>query len=260
MINKKNNASGATLIELMVAMFIGSLVVIGAYQAYNYVTKSTSRENAKALIQKDIVAITERLGKDIRMAGNGLPGSGIRLRLNTQSSDSMGVFYNHELTKAKPVADIGYSDVKLFVDNCVGAKAGGYVCIEGISIDTVYNRITRVGNNSTGVDTIHLEEKVGAGTFPIASTTVYYCKGILYLLGATPSDEGLTVRIDNASLLLGKYIDTLNVIPRSNTGAVLGSDFDAIASMEVMVGGYIGTGANRNMLSESITIGIRNNK
>jgi len=260
MINRKKNVSGTTLIELMVAMFIGSLVVIGAYQAYNYVTKSTARENEKALILKDIVAITERLGKDIRMSGNGLPGSGIRLQLNTNTSDSLGIFYNDNLTKAKPVANISYSDIKLYVDNCVGAKAGAYVCIEGIGIDTVYNRITGVGNNPSGVDTIYLEEKVGAGTFPIASTNIYYCKGILYLLGVTSPDEGLTVRIDKASLLLGKYIDTLNVIPKSNTGAILVSNFDAIASMEVLVGGYIGTGSNRNMLSESITIGIRNNK
>jgi prepilin-type N-terminal cleavage/methylation domain-containing protein len=260
MINWKKNVSGTTLIELMVAVFIGSLVVMGAYQAYNYVTKSTARENEKALIQKDIVAVTERLGKDIRMAGNGLPGSGVRLRLHTNKSDSMGIFYNHELTKAKPVANIGYSDLRLFVDNCVGARVGAYICISGVGIDTVYNRITRVGNNPTGVDTIYLEELVGAGTFPVASTMIYYCKGILYLLGTTGTDEGLTVRIDNASIPLGKYIDTLNVMPKSKTGAILLSDFDAIASMDILVGGYIGTGANRNMLSESITIGIRNNQ
>jgi hypothetical protein len=260
MTTRKNMTSGTTIIELMVAMFIGSLVVMGAYQAYNFVTKSTARENEKALIQKDIVFITERLGKDIRMAGNGLPGSGIRLRLNTQASDSLGVFYNENLTKAKPVADIGYNDVKLFVDNCDGAKAGAYVCIQGNEIDTIYSRISRVGNNPTGVDTIHLEERVGAGTFPIASTTIYYCKGIIYLLGLTPSDHGLTLRIDNTSLLLGKHIDTLNVVPKDQSGAILASNFDAVASLEVLVGGYIGTGSNRNMLSESITIGIRNNK
>lgn len=255
-----NKNRGATLIELMVAMFIGSLVVMGAYQAYNYVTKSTSRENEKALILKDIVSMTERLGKDIRMAGNGLPGSGIRLRLNTTTSDSLGIFYNDNLTKAKPLANIGFSDLALYVDNCVGAKAGAYVCIEGVGIDTVYNRISRVGNNPTGVDTIYLEERVGAGTFPIAVTTIYYCKGILYLLGTTPSEQGLTVRIDNMSLLLGKHIDTLSVVPKNRAGAILATNFDDVASMEVIVGGYIGTGGNRIMLSESITVGVRNTK
>jgi prepilin-type N-terminal cleavage/methylation domain-containing protein len=257
---RKNKEAGATLIELMVAMFIGSLVVLGAYQAYNYVTKSTARENEKALIQKDIVSMTERIGKDIRMAGNGLPGSGIRLRLNTASSDTLGIFYNDNLTKAKPAANIGYSDTKIYVDNCVGAKAGGYVCIEGVGIDTVYCKISRVGNNSTGVDTIHLDGSVGAGTFPIASTIVYYCKGILYLLGLTPSEHGLTIRVDNSSLLLGEHIDTLNIIPKNRSGTILTTNFDDVASLQVLVGGYIGTGANRNMLSESITVGVRNTK
>ncbi len=258
MINRKKDISGATLIELMVAMFIGSLVVMGAYQAYNYVTKSTARENEKALIQKDIVTITERLGKDIRMAGNGLPGNGIRVALYTDKSDTLELFYNNELTGAKPAANILYDDVKLFAANCVGAKADGYICIAGRSVDTIYRQISRVGNNASGVDTIHLDGKVGAGTFLIDSTMLHYCDRIAYEI-QTVDGEGTLVLSKNAmGVPLGSKIDTMNITPKNKAGTVLTGGFENTSLIEVLVGGYIGKGANRNMLSETMQVGIRN--
>ncbi|NLD94860.1 MAG: prepilin-type N-terminal cleavage/methylation domain-containing protein [Fibrobacter sp.] len=258
MINRIKDVSGATLIELMVAMFIGSLVVMGAYQAYNYVTKSTARENEKALIQKDIVTITERLGKDIRMAGNGLPGNGIRVALYTDKSDTLELFYNLELTGANPVADILYDDVKLFAANCLGAKAGGYICITGQSIDTIYKQISRVGNNASGEDTIYLSSKVGAGTFPKGVTKLHYCDRIAYEI-QTADGEGTLVLSKNAiGVPLGSKIDTMNITPKNKAGTALTSGFENTSLIEVLVGGYIGKGANRNMLSETIQVGIRN--
>lgn len=258
MINRNKNISGTTLIELMVAMFIGSLVVTGAYQAYNYVTKSTTRENEKALIQKDIVTITERLGKDIRMAGNGLPDNGIRVVLHTDKSDTLELFYNMGLTSAKPAADILYDDVKLFATNCLGAKADGYICIAGQNIDTIYRQISRVGDNASGADTIYLSGKVGAGTFPIGVTMLQYCDRIAYEI-QTAGGEGTLVLSKNAiGVPLGSKIDTMNITPKNKDGVVLTAGFENTSLIEVLVGGYIGKGANRNMLSETILVGIRN--
>jgi len=251
---------GTTLIELSVAMLVSSIVVAGAYQAYEYVTRSTQRENDKALLQRDIITIMELVGKDIRSAGIGLPGNGIQVTLSESESDMLYIYQNETKTATTLKNSLNYDATSILVTDCSGAKAGGSVCVAGVGLDTVYCPISRVGNDVSagGVDTVYLTGVAGAGVFQVASTTVYFCHKKVYKINKTGSSASFVLQHDALESPLGERIDSLNITPKDEDGVVLTSDYNLTRSIDIFVGGYVGSGANRQLMSEQTMVSIRN--
>lgn len=244
--------------ELSVAMLIGSIVISTAYKSHEYISKSTERENQKALIQRDVMTVTEKLSREIRMAGMGLPGNGVVANLSDTSSDELQVFSNDTKGIRQLAANVSYSDTMIFVDSIIGAKTTGWVCIAGVGRDTIYREISALGENYSGSDTVHLEGIVGAGIFTIGTTDVYYCSRVLFKIQTTGSSAGMIVQKNGVAVNLGGKIDTLNIILKNSSGTVLTTDFRKAAFITVFAGGYVGKGLNRNLISESMDINIRN--
>jgi hypothetical protein len=64
--------------------------------------------------------------------------------------------------------------------------------------------------------------------------------------------------MNNLNIPLSKLIDSINIVPKSNDGAVLvgaGSDAKVIA---IIVGGHIKGGTNDYFCAESTEVNIRN--
>jgi hypothetical protein len=249
---------GTSLVELSVAMLIGSIVLTTAYKTNDYISRSTDRENQKALIQRDIITVTEKLGREIRMAGLGLPGNGVKAELSDTSSDKLQVFSNDTKSKTQLAVNLSYSDTKIFVNSIVGAKSTGWVCIAGNGLDTIYCNITAIGENISGPDTVYLNGTVGAGVFTIAATDVYFCTRVLFEIEKTGSSSSLVVQKNGIAVNLGGKIDSLNIVLRNSSGTVIAAGFENAAMVTVFTGGYVGNGQNRFLVSESMDINIRN--
>ena len=250
--------SGTTLLELSIAMLIGSIVISGAYKAHEYVSRSTERENEKALIQRDIIDVTEKLGREIRMAGLGLPGNGIKAELSDISSDILQVFSNDTKSKTQLTSNLSYYNTHILVNGITGANAKGWVCIAGASLDTIYCKISALGENASGPDTVYLDGIVGLGVFTVAATEIYFCSRVLFKIEKSESSVSMVVEKNESSVKLGGEIDTLNITLNNSSGTVLTGGFENTAVITVFTGGYVGDGQNRTLVSESIDVNVRN--
>lgn len=258
MILKMLNSKGTSLLELTVAMLIGSLVISAAYKSHDYLSKSAARESKKAEIQRDIVTIIEKFEHDIRMAGIGLPGNGIEAELSDTASDKLFIYMNSGKTGASLTTAATYCNTKLIVTNAEGATVNGYVCLAANGVDTIYRAITGIGINPSGVDTIYLNSQIASGPYPIASSTVNYCTRIAFKIEKIENKKRLVTVRNQVSVPLGTNIDTLALIPKRYSGTVVGTDLTSAGVMSVFTGGYVGTGSNRRLISESTEVNIRN--
>ncbi len=252
------SSAGTTLLELSIAMLVGSLVISAAYKSHEYLTRSTEREKVKALIQRDIISVNEQMSRDIRMSGLGLPGNGVRVDLSDTSSDELQIFANETKGSAKLSVNLGFNDTKIFVDTLAGANDKGWVCIAGQEIDTIYCQMIGTGYNPMGPDTVYLNGIVGAGTFQPSTTQLYYCTRTLFKINKSESSRSFVVKKNETAVELGGYIDTFNIILKSISGTVLASDFKNAAVLTILTGGYVGNGSNLNLISETTDINIRN--
>jgi hypothetical protein len=252
------SSAGTSLLELSIAMLVGSIVITCSYKAHEYISRSTERENEKALIQRDVMTVTEKLSREIRMAGMGLPGNGVLAVLSDTSSDELQVFSNDTKGVRQLTANLSYNDTMIFVDSIIGAKPTGWVCIAGVGRDTIYREIAALGENTFGPDTVHLEGIVGAGVFKAFFTDIYFCSRVLFKIEKTGQSSCMVVQKNGVAVQLGGKIDTLNIILKNSLGTVLTTDFRKAAFITVFAGGYVGKGLNRNLVSESMDINIRN--
>lgn len=252
------SSAGTTLLELSIAMLVGSFVISAAYKSHQYLTRSTEREKVKALIQRDIISVNEQMCRDIRMSGLGLPGNGIIANLSDISSDELQVFSNENKSSAKLSVNLCYDDIKIFVDTLEGAAGNGWVCIAGEGIDTIYCQMIGTGYSPAGPDTVYLNGIVGAGTFQPSAAELYYCTRTLFRINKNESSCSFIVQKNETSVELGGYIDTFNIMLKSISGTVLSGDFKNAAVLTILTGGYVGSGSNRNLISETTDINIRN--
>jgi hypothetical protein len=203
--------------------------------------------------------VTEKIGHDIRMAGIGLPGNGVQMALYDTSSDQLEIFLNETKSQTKLATNLSFYDVKILVVDCSKAVSDGWVCIASNGLDTLYRKVSSIGNCTvSGPDTIHLSGIVAAGVFTVAATDIYFCKRIMYRVQKSGSVVNLVVQRNQIAVNLGENLDTLNIEPQNSTGTVLTSSFENTATIVIFAGGYVGTGLNRNLISESTQINIRN--
>ncbi len=248
------SSAGTSLIELSIAVFIGSIIITSAYRSHEYLSRSAERENQKAMIQRDLITATEKMSREIRMAGLDLPGNGIQATLSDTSSDELQVFSNESQSKTELTSNLAYSDIKMYVQNVTGAVADGWVCIAGNGLDTVYRKIANVVEPNT----VYLSGPVGAGTFATMSTEIYFCKRFVFKISKTGESSAFTIRRNALSIDIGGKIDTFNIILKNSAGTVITSNFESTKTVSLFVGGYVGNGSNRSLISESIDINVRN--
>src|SRR3990172_11494145 len=68
-----NNAIGFTLVELLIAVFIGSVVVILIYNFFDYQQKSYTLQDQLVEVQQNLRIGMDALTRDLRMTGYGVP-------------------------------------------------------------------------------------------------------------------------------------------------------------------------------------------
>ncbi len=247
--------SGLTALELTIAVTLGAVVISAAYKAQISFSKAASRENDKALLQRDLMHVCDILERDIRMAGLGLPGNGIEPVLSDTASDKLVIFINKDNIRRNLTADISVTDAKILVNNTGSLKWGGWVCLEGSTI--VFKEISRIGECfGTNPDTIYLNGPINAGPFTVATTVAHSADRIVYCI-KNGTENNLIRGLNKKDVMISTNIDSLSIIPKTNNGIPLSSGNNARV-ITAILGGYIGKGANRNFIAESTEVNIRN--
>ncbi|MBN1575678.1 MAG: hypothetical protein JW913_03950 [Chitinispirillaceae bacterium] len=250
------NTAGTSLIELVIALFITSIVTIGAYQAYQFFTISSTREKQKAELQRDIITVSNIIERDIRMAGCGLPGNGVSTHLVDEENDHLSCYSNEQRLETTLTTTADPAHTKIIVADAAGFVVNGYVCLADPP-DTCYRRITRIGIYAGGEDTLVLSRAIYYGPFDYTTTHVYPATKFSYKLTGSPTPSIQRLK-NNAPLPLGGKLDSIIVILKNAAGNPVGASVGDAAVVMVVVGGHIGNGGNRVFLADSTEVNIRN--
>lgn len=247
------NCNGFSMVEITVGLFISSILLTSAYKANQFFTKGTMHETAKASFQKDIITVSDFLTKDIRMSGLNLPGNGIRITLNKDANDQMEIYTNDSghMTLLEAVPD--HSDKKFRVKDGSGMHSGHWLCLNIPSTDTVYRQILRVGMNANGADTIYLYQNLDLNLS--SATRIYPAKRVTYSI---TNPRGLVRSMNGTNTPLGNSIETLEIVPKSLTGTVLGNMGKQAAVLQVYIASRLKSGNSYSIISDSVEVNIRN--
>ena len=251
------NIRGTSLVELSIAMLVGSLVISAAFQTHRYISRSADRENTKALLQRDICTISQFIEKDIRMAGLGLPGNGIEPQIVANTNHELSIYMNEKGKVSTLSGSASSNDLSLLIQDASGMNANGWICVSGAA-GTIYKEILGIGNSATGPDTIYLGEQLGAGPFGIDSK-VYFAKRIHYSVVNFP-ETGFLRRVNGLETSLSAIIDSVKITLRDSLGNIVNNSPASAAFLSVMFGGKVGSGNNTSFLAESTEVNIRNKK
>jgi hypothetical protein len=191
------------------------------------------------------------------MAGCNLPGNGVTAILQNEADDRLSMYTNENRRETTLAADgqPGYS--KIFIMDTAGFKTYGYACIAAPTVDTLYKRITRIGVNNSGPDTLYFSSNLYYGPFPVATTHVYPAVRVRYQVYGNPAQKLYRVR-NTDTLRIGGLLDSLNIIPKNAAGNPVGFASDQASVITVLLGGHVGKDRNRVFIGDSIEVNIRN--
>ena len=251
--------SGASLLEVVIALALSTIVISVSYKLYRYIEISTGREKQKAELQRDIITVSNIIETDIRMAGVGLPGNGVAAFLSDTVSDRLTLFTNENRTSTTLASNVTTGSTKLLVNDSAGFKTGGWVCLEGIGVDTTYWYISHFGYNHSGVDTLSIAPPI-LSAYSVSGTLVYPAVRIGYLIGNGTGTTPKLLRLrNNLSIDLGAKLDSIDVLPKDKLGNLLTMGSIKNASvLTVVVGGFIGFNNSRVFMADSTEVNIRN--
>ena len=247
---------GTTLLELIIGMIITSIIVWSVYKVWHGFDLRTTREKYKTELQRDIIAVTNLIERDIRRAGFGLPGNGIYVNLDDDANDEI-TFYNNDNATSTILAQHAQPvHTTIYVNDASIFTAGAAVCLAGT--DTIYRTIQHAGVSATSDDTLMLIARINtAQPLWAGSTTAYPAMSIGYEISNDP--VALTRTRDGAGMSFGKKLDSIKVEPKDDNGNILAGTGKEASVISIITGGYVGKGGNRVFLAESTEVNIRNN-
>ncbi len=248
------NTAGTTILELIIALFIGSLVIAGVYRFYRSFNETTSREKLKAELQQDITMVSNFIERDIRMAGCGLPGKGVDAVLTDVQSDELSLFINENRRETTLTSAVQPAHTTIYISDVNGFAADQWVCLAGP--DTIYRRIISIVDNGSSPYTLEMDEAAVSGPFETATTRVFPATRVRYQVSGSPLQ---LQRIKNgASVPIGGKVDSINIVPKSGAKVPVVCSIDNASLIMVVIGRHIGQGGNRFFMADSTEINMRN--
>jgi len=193
------NPTGFTLIELMIALLISSILVIQIYNFFDYQQRSYALQDQLQEMQQNLRVAMDALTRDLRIIGYGVPYAASQStlpRITNATENSITFLANYSDVHTELASDYT-SGTRL----CVNSKSGFN------SSDTIYitdgnnwnqATITGTGTNSspcTSKDYLDISSAL-SNTYPVGST-VHVVNTIRYTIDTSKNE--LERSIDGAS-------------------------------------------------------------
>jgi type II secretory pathway component PulJ len=237
-----NEENGYTLVEAVIALLLGSLVLMAIYSAINTVQTSSSKIESKVTAQQDTRGAMELMAMEIQMASyNPLLKSNIWV----SSTDCVSVASN-QIYKGIQEAGANSITIEMDITDATGTNTDGDGAIDGpneiirYNYDPTNNYITRQTRTAAACATAPALPFLGATTANATTQTVWvvnnavgipvfrYYDGKNNALAAPVSDIGdirkieitLVTQTSNKDIGTGgqrQIIYTTSVIPRNHS-------------------------------------------
>lgn len=194
---RRAGSAGFTLVEVLSAMVIFSIVVVAAYATFEFQHASFTTQNRVVEAQENLRAALDMMTRDIRLAGYGVPASvtlpagmlpagdnsirNVVPRNRTTGPDDLYVLYAYDMDSNVPSAVLtsamGAPAISIHVDNVTGFTQGDYIIVR----------------NGTSSDLFQITGPPVAGTGELphdasgVNATAYHAASLPYVAGDSVS-------------------------------------------------------------------------
>ncbi len=254
----RKNVSGMTLVEIMIALFICSLLFALLFAVYGSFLKVSKFQKSSSDLETQCMLAIRVIEKDVRLAGFGIPGNGLYPYNSGTQNFRFVLMSNEDNARTTLCQDtkIGDSDIK--VKNAAGIVADQWVCLVQSSAPVFY-AIARVGSRS-GSDTVFLKDSTINTVLSKDSTQVYFAKSVQYTIKTENKVKSLVRTSFTNSITIGAAIDTFTVCPKDKAGADLGGNYTQAKMLGITLGGHVGPEGKSIAVTKSFDVDLRNSQ
>ncbi|MDG5813553.1 prepilin-type N-terminal cleavage/methylation domain-containing protein [Chitinispirillales bacterium ANBcel5] len=245
---RAGNNRGITILELIISMFISSVVISGAYRLYNDLSKRMDHEAESALVYTDLITVSSMIERDFRVAGYNLPGNGIKKRDENGIAELL-IFTNQQNVRTAAASQTQAGERTISLHNTDGFSVGDWICITAMA-SPEYHQISAVGTTGT----ITIEQGV-SGTVP-AGSLVYKADGVRYYIDE--EREALFREMKGNSYLVSNRIEVLELVAKDTDGQIITGDFSQTRAVSISLGSVIRSAGTERLVTESTEVNIRN--
>jgi type II secretory pathway pseudopilin PulG len=252
-----SSQKGITLIELVVAISLSSILVFTLLGMYGSVVRGTDIQESQSEMQDQFMSAYRLLEKDMRMAGYNLPGNGLVPLLNSNGKTSLVMLRNDADKSARLSVTANAGDSKLLVDNCMGVMANQWVCLAKDSIFSYY-RISHVCLHSvTGFDTVQLLDSTISTTWA-QYTKVYFANEIKYSVDSVDGKWSLVRHSIVNDCIIGQSIDSVYFTPEDSSSSETGTDFSKAHYIGITLVSHLKRATQKPLAINSFEVKLRN--
>jgi Tfp pilus assembly protein PilW len=176
MLEKMKNENGYTLIEALIALLMGSLVLMAIYSAINTVQTSSSKIESKVAAQQDSRGALDLMAMEIQMASyNPL----LKNNIWVSSTDCVSVVAGNQIYKGIQEAGANSITIEMDITNAAGTTTDGNGAIDGpneiirYNYDSTNKYITRQTRTAAACSMAPALPFLGATTANAATQTVW---------------------------------------------------------------------------------------
>ncbi|MFP4013141.1 MAG: PilW family protein [Chitinispirillaceae bacterium] len=246
---KKSGEKGITLVELLVAMVLVSLVLVGIFRLQRDISMKGDRESNKAVLHKDITTAAQMLEKDIRSAGYGIPGNGVSIS-EQSGNDRLSILVNLDQKKATLTSEVKASDTRIAVAAESGIVGGDWIDL----YSGANHSVVKVLEVKKGVvDTLVLNGSAGVDV--AAGSTLGHAEEMGYFIG---DGGGLYKMKKGRDILISGNMVELNFAAFDNDGVELSGDLTDAVSVRFIIKGRVGKGKAAYESEETTQVFLRN--
>lgn len=247
---------GVTLVELIVAITVTTLLAIFAFQLYGNFIKSNVSMKAESVLNEHLARASQILEKDIRMAGYNLPGNGLVVDISTPNNHVLHTLTRLSTTQTTLGQNVAATSTTIFVQDDLGVVVGQWVCLYDGSI-IEYREIAHVGHNPGGDDTITVYNGL-SNSWVTATAKVYFARCYTYSLETNGTTTSLVRRTHDHLYSISSDIEAINIIPKDQNGAAIASNFLNVRSVSVQLSKQINSINGQKLVACTIDASIRN--
>jgi type II secretory pathway pseudopilin PulG len=254
----RKGRSGMTLVELMIALFICSLLIILLLTVYGSFVKMSRFQSSSTDLENQFMLTSRVMEKDMRLAGFGLPGNGLYPKNIGAQNFYLAVLSNEDNKQTALFKDAQIGESTVTVVNTAGISANQWV---GLVRDStvVFYRITRVGLKS-GSDTVVFKDSLIHVLWKKDSTQVYFAKGVQYDVEIKNGKKSLVRTSLTNATAIGEAVDSFAVCPKNRAGADLGADYSQAKVLGITLGGHVGAAGKTVAVTKSFDVDLRNSE
>ncbi|MBD3346308.1 MAG: prepilin-type N-terminal cleavage/methylation domain-containing protein [Chitinivibrionales bacterium] len=244
---------GFTLIELMVTIVIATIVGLALTNLYRGFAEQNKQQRRIAEVRSQLTRVSELIERDIRMAGYGLAGTGIRPTLG-DPDDEILIFRDDSKGETALASAPASGGTCIHVEDPASITSDQWLCLMGA--DTLYRQVADIALSLTSCN-IPVTEPLPAGHGFAIGDKVLLVTGIQYSIGTDGGVNSL-IRNQNGKEIEIPSISILEIAIKNSEGNEITANFENARSLFFRVGGVPSGSTTSETVETTIEANPRN--